>query len=148
MNRAWTTNAGTQPAIAMASDTLSPAAVARFAQFVEPGVGHAAAGEPGAGAQQRPWRDAHRRALRIGAGQLVGDVTRVLPTGPCRGEVAVGQPGAGAHVPVNAACRSPAALRCSAIRAAFSSADSGARCSMAAASLRCSSARSALSWDS
>ena len=48
----------------------------------------------------------------------------------------------------NAAWRSPADSRCSAIRAAFSSTESGARCSIAPATRRCSSARSDLSCDS
>ena len=46
----------------------------------------------------------------------------------------------------NAACKSPAAFRCSAISAAFSSDDP--HCSIAAASRRCNSARSDFSCDS
>ena len=57
------------------------------------------------------------------------------------------------HVPARmcqayAAGRSPAASRCSAIRAAFSSAESGSCCSISVANRRCNAARSDLSCDS
>ena len=68
-NRAWTINAGSHPAIPIASDTLSPAGASKVAQFVKPGIGQAAASQPGAGAEQRAQgRSAWRRCSGSASG--------------------------------------------------------------------------------
>ena len=56
-----------------------------------------------------------------------------LPAHPRRDDVAVRRPRACAHVPLECRGRSPAASKCSAINAAFSSADAGSCASIAAA---------------
>ena len=56
--------------------------------------------DPPSGAAQHGARgDAHRCAVRVIGGQCVGDPAGALPTQPRCGDVAVGRPRAGAHVP-------------------------------------------------
>jgi hypothetical protein len=49
--------------------------------------------------------DAHGGPVRVLGGQCVGDLFPVLPTESRRGDVAVGRPRCGAHVPVVAGVR-------------------------------------------
>ena len=72
---------------------------AQVAQFVEAGVGAAATDPPRAAAQQGARRDAHRGPVGVVVGQPIGDLTGPPPTRLRRGDVAVGRPGSGAHVP-------------------------------------------------
>ena len=53
----------------------------------------------GVGTQQGAGGDAQRDAVRVVAGQRVGDLARPLPTQIRRPDVAVGRPRPGAHVP-------------------------------------------------
>ena len=95
-----------------------------------------------------------RGAMRIAArsrivvGQAVGDLACALPTRPCRGDVAVGQPCTGAHVPVERRVQITRGLEVFGDQRRVFVDRSGSRCSIAAASRRCSSARSDLSCDS
>jgi hypothetical protein len=72
---------------------------AQVAQFVEAGVGAAAPHPPRTSAQQGARRDAHRGPVGVVVGQRVGDLPGPPPARLRRGDVAVGRPGAGAHMP-------------------------------------------------
>ena len=86
------------PVMPMASDALSPATRAQLPQLLEV-AGDVRIDSPAGAAQHGAGRDAHRGAVRVVVGQRVGDLAGPLPTDPRRGDVTVGRPGAGAHVP-------------------------------------------------
>ena len=83
----------------MASDALSPAAVHNSPQFLEAVPGNADMDSPGGPAQHGARGDAHGGPVGVVGGQRVGDLARALPTQSRRGDVAVGRPRCGAHVP-------------------------------------------------
>ena len=148
--RAWVMKIGdTRPAIAMASDTGVTGGQGQFAQLLKRGV-HRRLPPFRHAVPHSMVRGAMRLAARSGSsmGDGIGDLPGALPTPSRRVDVAVSRPHRGAHVPAVGGGTSPAASRCSAISAAFSSAAAGSRDSIAAATRRCSSARSDLSCDS
>jgi len=84
---------------------------AQVTQFVKAGVGAAAAHAPRARAQKGAGRDAHRWPIRVVVGEPVGDLSCPPPTGVRRGDVAVGRPGSGAHVPGEGRAQIPGRLQ-------------------------------------
>ena len=89
----------TSPVMPMASEALSPARAAQLPQLLEAARRRAASDTRAGAAQHGAGRDAHRGAVGVVVGQRVGDLAGPLPTDPRRGDVAVGRPRAGAHVP-------------------------------------------------
>ena len=87
------------PAMPMASDDLSPAAVQSSRSSSKRPPEMSAWTRKALPHSQGASGDAHRSAARIVGGQRVGDLARPLPTGPRRHNVAGGRPRSGAHVP-------------------------------------------------
>ena len=91
--------------------------------------------------------------MRIAAGPgrrraAVGDLAGPLPTHPRRGDVAVGRPRAGAHMPAEGGVEIAGGLQVLGDQGRVLVDRRRVTCSIAAASRRCNSARSDLSCDS
>ena len=110
---------------------------AQLTQLVESGLVRAAAHPPSAVAQHRSGMDAHRDAVgESGRSASATWRARSQLRRAATMSLVINQ------APARMCCayapgRSPAASRCSAINAAFSSVDPGSRCSIAAATRRC-----------
>ena len=83
----------------MARDSCVAGRVAQVAQFVEAGVGDAAAETVGVPAQHGAGRDLYRQPVGVVDGQPVGDVAGALPVRLGRADVPGGRPACGPHVP-------------------------------------------------
>jgi hypothetical protein len=78
---------------------LVPGGGAQLPQFLEAVTGHFHMDPKGGPAQHGARGDTHGCPFGVIAGQSVGDLAGALPTQPGRGDVAVGRPRCGAHLP-------------------------------------------------
>ena len=76
-----------------------PGGGAQLPQFLEALTGHFHTDPKGGPAQHGAPGDAHGWPVGVTSGQSVGDLAGALPTQARRGDVAVGGPCCGAHVP-------------------------------------------------
>ncbi len=83
----------------IASDALSPAAVHNSRNSSKRAPATFMMDSPGGPAQHGARGDAHGCPVGVLGGQCVGDLSGALPAESRRGDVAVGCPGRGAHVP-------------------------------------------------